>query len=73
MLSDNGWLRTGPGIVGAQGERGGALRRVILGLRTREQPCCQEDVFYIPDNRPITDGFRRKISMKLFYQYMAIF
>ena len=32
--------------------------------------------FYIPENRlhfPTTKGFRTKISMKLVYQYMAIF
>ena len=31
---------------------------------------------YIPENRlnfPTTKGFRMNISMKLFYQYMAIF
>ena len=32
--------------------------------------------FYIPENRlnfPTTKGFRMKIPMELFYQYMAIF
>ena len=37
---------------------------------------CIKASFYIPENRlifPTTKGFRKKISMKLFYQYMAIF
>ena len=37
---------------------------------------CIKASFYIPENRlnfPTTNGFRTKISMKLFYQYMAIF
>ena len=37
---------------------------------------CIKASFYIPENRlysPTTKGFRTKISMKLAYQYMAIF
>ena len=37
---------------------------------------CIKASFYIPENRlnfPRTDDFRRKISMKLVYQYMAMF
>ena len=37
---------------------------------------CNKAPFYIRENRPnfpTTDGFRSKISMKLFYKYMAIF
>ena len=37
---------------------------------------CIKASFHIPENRlifPTTKGFRKKISMKLFYQYMAIF
>ena len=33
-------------------------------------------LFYIPENRlnfPTTNGFRMEISMKLVYEYMAIF
>ena len=37
---------------------------------------CIKASFYVPENRlnfPATKGFRMKISMKLFYQYVAIF
>ena len=37
---------------------------------------CIKASFYIPENRlnfPTTGGFKMKISMKLVYQYMAIF
>ena len=37
---------------------------------------CIKASFYIPENRPnfpTTRGFRKKIPMKLVYQYMAIF
>ena len=37
---------------------------------------CSKESFYIPENTiyfPTTKGFRRKIPMKLVYQYMVIF
>ena len=37
---------------------------------------CIKALFYIPENRPnfpTSKGFRRQISMKMFYEYMVIF
>ena len=44
-------------------------------LQCIERAARVEASFYIPENTrnfPTTDCFKRKISMKLFYQYMAI-
>ena len=45
----------------------------ILSLKPTR---CIKALFYIPENRPDflrTRGFKNKISIKLFYQYMKIF
>ena len=48
----------------------------LKGLQPFKPSRCIKASFYITENRlnfPTTKGFRTKISMKLLYQYMAIF
>ena len=44
-------------------------------VKTARRPLWVKASFYIPENKPnfsTTKGFRMKISIKLFYQYMGI-
>ena len=46
------------------------------GLKPFKSSRCIEASYYVPENRlnfPTAEGFRMKISMKLFYQYIVIF
>ena len=50
--------------------------KVVLSAKPFKSSRCIKASFYIPENKlnfPTTKGFRTQISMKLDYQYMAIF
>ena len=52
------------------------FKHVIAALKPFKPSRCIKASFHIPENRlnfPTTKGFRMNISIKLFYQYMAIF
>ena len=64
-------------VVGSRSPLKAVLFRCyFLSPLTFKPSRCIKASFYIPENRlifPTTKGFRMKISMKLFYQYITIF